>query len=132
MITNNVGGVQVMIDRFVTRTKLLLIVGLALVGGIFATGASAAFDYYCNGCTLSSDGTPAVSAGRYHYSNAIELSVPADVHIYLYNVSTGNQTCDWSANNSYGGYNPCANSATARCHLINGTGPRSAVCRSEY
>jgi hypothetical protein len=118
--------------RFFTRAKFLLAVGLAVTAGVLASVASGAFDYYCNGCTLSSSGTPAVSAGRYHYSNAIELSVPADVHIYLYNVSTGNQTCDWSANNSYGGFNPCANAATARCHLINGTGPRSAVCRSEY
>lgn len=121
-----------MISRYLTRTKLLLIVGLALASVILTTGANAADDYYCNGCTLSSNGTPAVSAARYHLSNAIQLSVQADVHIYLYNVSTNNQTCDWSANNSFGGYNPCANSATARCHLINGTGPRSAVCRSEY
>lgn len=118
--------------RFLTRTKSLLALGLVVAAGVLATVASAAFDYYCNGCTLSSSGVPAVSATRYHYSNAIELTVAADVHIYLYNVNTGNQTCDWSANNSYGGFYPCANYATARCQLLNGTGPRSAVCRSEY
>ena len=120
-----------MSSRRFTRTRLLLAVGLVVGAGVFATVANAAFDY-CNSCTLSSSGVPAVSATRYHVSNAMELSVAADWHYFLYNVSTGNQTCDRSGNNSYGSYHACANEATARCHLINGTGPRSAICRSEY
>jgi hypothetical protein len=116
-----------------TRAKLLVAVCAVAASGVLAAVAhSSTLDYYCNGCTLSSNGTPAVSAAAYQLSNGIELSVAADVHVYLYNVSTGSQTCDKSANNSLGVYNICANSATARCHLINGTGPRSATCRREY
>lgn len=121
-----------MISCYLTRTRLLLALGLVLAVGVFATVANAAADNYCNGCTLSSSGVPAVSATRYHISNAMELSVSADWHYFLYNVTTGNQTCDRSGNNSYGSFYACANYATARCHLINGTGPRSATCRSEY
>lgn len=121
-----------MISRYLTRARLLLALGLVLAVGVFAIVANAAVDKYCDNCTLSSSGTPAVSATRYHVSNAMQLTVAADWHYFLYNVNTGNQTCDVSGNNSYGSFNPCANYATARCHLINGTGPRSATCRSEY
>jgi hypothetical protein len=122
-----------MMDRYLARTRLLLaLVVTVVVAGLGATTASSFEDYYCDGCILPSNGNPAVSVTRYNLSNALQLVTASDWHIYLYNVSSGNQTCDYSGSNGYGGYNPCANYATARCHLLHGTGPSVAYCRSEY
>jgi hypothetical protein len=121
-----------MISRYLTRTRLLLVLGLLAVAGVSVPTVNASEDWYCFNCTLQSNGVPAVSAARYHISNGMELTDAADWHYFLYNVSTGNQTCDRDGSNSFGSYFSCANSATARCHLINGTGPRLAKCRSEY
>jgi hypothetical protein len=109
--------------------KSLLVV--AVVSGVVASAAySASLVTYCNDCTLSSSGVPAVSGGNYYFfENYITVSPsPADIHVYLYNTSTGNQTCNASATSQIYIGSFCSNIATARCHLLNGTGPRSATC----
>lgn len=53
----------------------------------------------------------------------MQTTNPVDWHIYLHNIGTGSQTCDYSGTNGYGGIKTCANTATARCQLLHNTGP---------
>lgn len=116
-----------------TRTMALVAVVVAIAAaGVFTAISRSAADYYCNGCTLPANGTPAVSVTRYYVDNAMQTNNPVDWHIYLYNVGSGNQTCDYSGSNGYGGIRYCANTATARCQLLHNTGPTGATCKADY
>jgi len=110
------------------------LVGALAVVGIFAAVATPATSTYCNGCTLSYTGTPAVSPTTQYFTyNAISLFLANNWHVYLYNTSTGNQTCDGMGSNNYGGARTCANIATARCHLLQGYGTDdTATCWADY
>ncbi len=100
-----------------------------------AANAFSGVDVYCSGCTLPSNGVPAASGTAYHYSNYMTTynNYFADLHVYFYNTSTGNQTCDLAVNNVVWSYKgDCSNTATARCHLLHGTGPTAADCQTVY
>jgi len=103
------------------------------VVGIFAAVARPSTSTYCT-CTLSYTGTPAVSETEYFTSNHISLFLASNWHIYLYNVSTGNETCDKSGYDTYGGNSgACSNTATARCQLLPGYGvDDQATCWADY
>lgn len=112
--------------------RLIVLVCLTVVAGVAVTAALSGTATYCSGCTLPSNGTPAVSGTAYYVTNALDLpgvTAPlGDLHVYFYNVSTGNQTCDLAVNNTNWIYKgDCSNYATARCHLLHGTGPFSDV-----
>jgi hypothetical protein len=116
-----------------SQKAITLVVGvacLAVVAGVFAVRAFANTDYYCNGCTLGS--TPAVSDSEPWYDNEIYTGANnADEQIYMYNTGTGVQSCSAAADNVDYIDNPCSppgGAATARCHLLHGTGPYSAIC----
>lgn len=115
-----------------------LVAAVALVGalavvGIFAAVARPSTTTYCS-CTLSYNGTPAVSSTEYFTSNHVSLLLANNWHVYLYNTSTGNQTCDASGYDTYGGGSgACSNTATARCQLLPGYGVNdSATCWADY
>lgn len=113
-----------MLRRFAVLACLLALAGVTAAVALSGT------DTYCSGCTLPSSGAPAVSSTAYHISNYEGLpgGVFADLHVYYYNTSTGNQTCDLAVNNQNWIYRgTCSNTATARCHLLHGTGPVSNV-----
>jgi hypothetical protein len=114
--------------------KSVALVGALAVVGIFAATATPATTTYCNGCTLHWNGTPAVSpTTEYFTHNAVSLTTANNWHIYLYNVSTGNQTCNAEGFNTYGGAKTCANIATARCHLLQGYGVSvQATCWANF
>lgn len=105
-----------------------------VVVGVFAAVAKPSTSTYCNGCYLSWHGTPAVTPTTQYYTyNAVSLLLASNWHIYLYNVSTGNQTCDASGFDTYGGSKTCANTATARCQLLQGYGvDDQATCWADY
>jgi hypothetical protein len=108
--------------------RLIVVVCMAVVAGVAVTAALSWTDTYCDGCTLPSNGTPAVSGTAYHLSNYEQITSGSfgDLHVYFYNTSTGNQTCDLAVNNQNWIYRGgCSNYATARCHLLHGTGPFS-------
>lgn len=122
-----------MTKRYSTRTLVLIVLVIAVAAaGVFADVSRSTPDYYCNGCTLPSNGTPAVSVTRYYVDNAMQTNNPVDWHIYLYNVGSGTQTCDYSGTNGYEGIKYCANTATARCQLLHNTGPTTATCKADY
>lgn len=110
--------------------RLIVFVCLTVVAGVAVTAALSGTDTYCSGCTLPSNGTPAVSGTAYHVSHFMQLPSGSfgDLHVYFYNISSGNQTCDLAVNNQNWIYRGgCSNLATARCHLLHGTGPFSGV-----
>jgi hypothetical protein len=121
-------------SRLRAVVAVIALVGAVIVVGVFATVAKPATSTYCNGCTLSYTGTPAVSPTTQYFTyNAISLFLANNWHIYLYNTSTGNQTCDASGFDTYGGHNTCANTATARCQLLQGYGVNDqATCWADY
>ena len=128
-------------DRTATRTnrtrKLVAAVALVsavVVVGVFAAIARPSTSTYSNGCTLSYTGTPAVSPTTQYFTyNAISLFLANNWHIYLYNTSTGKESCDASGYDTYGGHNTCANTATARCQLLPGYGVNDqATCWADY
>jgi hypothetical protein len=114
-----------------TRAKLVLVGCLVVLAGVVTAFAHAGTEFYCNDCTLDSSGAPAVSAFAYHTYNALETIGNADLHVYYYNASTGVQSCDMALSNTDFVDRTCANYGTARCHLLNGTGPREAGCRAD-
>jgi hypothetical protein len=113
---------------------IVALVGALVVVGTFAAVARPSTSTYCNGCTLSYNGTPAVTPTTQYYTyNAISLFLANNWHIYYYNTSTSNQSCDASGFDTYGGHNTCANTATARCQLLSGYGTDdTATCWADY
>jgi hypothetical protein len=113
----------------------LIAVSLAAVAGVMAIRAFASTAVYCNGCTLGSGGVPAVSASHSTFSdNFILTSGYADEQIYNYS-SSGVTEC--SAQSDHVDTltlfcTPWSNPATARCHLLHGTGPETAECQADY
>jgi hypothetical protein len=130
-----------MLPRYRTATRMGLrkivaavaLVGAVVVVGVFAAVARPSTTTYCS-CTLSYNGTPAVSSTQYFTSNHVSLLLANNWHVYLYNTSTGNQTCDASGYDTYGGGSgACSNTATARCQLLPGYGvDDSATCWADY
>jgi hypothetical protein len=120
-------------DRPRKIVAVVALVGALAVVGIFAAVARPSTTTYCS-CTLSYNGTPAVSATEYFTSNHVSLFLANNWHIYLYNTSTGNQTCDASGYDTYGGGSgACSNTATARCQLLPGYGTDdSATCWADF
>ena len=112
----------------------LAVVSLAVLAGVMAVRAFASTATYCNACTLKSSGVPAVSASRSTYSmNFIYTSGYADEQIYNY----GDGTTQCSAQSNHVTTltifcHPWSSTATARCHLIHGTGPETAFCEATY
>jgi len=118
---------------------------LAVVAGVAAEHALAnGGTVYCDGCTLSSDGVPAQSAVfKDFYYNDMSTSTAADLQIYNY--YSGTATCRYHADDSvkvwtgfptYGRYGyscvPSTVYSSARCHLLNNTGPTQAGCFAYY
>jgi len=67
-----------------------------------------------------------------HIANGMQLAVAADWHHYQYNISTGVTSCQRSGTNGFGSFLACSGTNTSsRCHLLNGTGPRVATCRTD-
>jgi len=96
----------------------------------FAAGT----EYYCNGCTLSSSGVPAVSSERWTWeNNAIGFQDLEYWQIYMYNANLNETYCPKSGY-STGSFYACAppGKATARCHLLYGYGPDTAYCYAYY
>lgn len=122
-----------MITRHSPRAHLLvLLCMLSFAAAILAATAYAGQDFYCNGCTLSSSGVPATSGSTNHIANGMQLAVAADWHHYQYNISTGVTSCQRSGTNGFGSFLACPGTNTSsRCHLLNGTGPRVATCRTD-
>lgn len=114
---------------------VLLAVGLAVIAGVMAVRAFAGTAIYCNGCNLPSSGTPAVSASRSTYTNNYILTGGyADEQIYNYS-SSGVTECTAQSDDVDTltiFCIPYSNPATARCHLLHGTGPETAECQADY
>jgi hypothetical protein len=114
---------------------VLLAMSLAVIAGVMAVRAFASTAVYCNGCTLSSSGVPAVSASHSTWSdNYILTGGYADEQIYNYS-SGGFTECTAQSDHvdtltifCTPPYEP----STARCHLLHGTGPETAECQADY
>jgi hypothetical protein len=119
---------------------LLLTCCLAVIAAVLAVQAFAmGTDQYCWSCTLSSSGVPAVSTDHhtFNYNNINTTDGRYDEHIYFYSVSGGNFYCQNYGYSTYGisksGCNTGGVDSTARCQLIDGTGPASVTfCYSEF
>lgn len=126
-----------------TRRVWLLVASvccLALLAGVLAVRSFATLTYYCDACTLSSDGVPAVSGAESTFNNNYMATFYYSVlnyweQIYYYTVSGGRQFCSGSTYGQYIYVTNCGTgglSATARCHFYNGSGPERANCSAEY
>jgi hypothetical protein len=126
-------GTTMRMGRLRKIVAAVALVGAVAVVAIFAAAARPSTTTYCS-CTLSYNGTPAVSSTQYFTSNHVSLFLANNWHVYLYNTSTGNQTCDASGYDTYGGGSgACSNTATARCQLLPGYGvDDSATCWADY
>jgi hypothetical protein len=113
---------------------------LALLAGVLAVRSFATLTYYCDACTLSSDGVPAVSEAHttfnnnymatFYYSNSNYAE-----QVYYYNAPQNQLFCVGTAYGQYIYVTNCGTggvSATARCHFVQGYGPGRANCSAEY
>jgi hypothetical protein len=117
---------------FSTKARITgAVVMLAFLAAAFALPAFAATDVYLDHAVVGE--VPAVSGSAYHYDNFMgSNSGYASMHIYLYNASSGVQTCDASVSGGASVYRSCAAPGTARCHTINGQGQIYATCQTTF
>lgn len=116
----------------------LAVCGLAVIAGVLAVRAFAAgTEEYCAQCTLPSSGVPAVSSVRFTFdANSINTVHQDDMQIFNYNANLNVVSCPkagWNTTQVIN--NPCSpttSKADARCHLLDGTGPDTAVCEAHY
>jgi hypothetical protein len=114
---------------------VLVAAALAVAAAVMAVRAFASTAVYCNGCNLPSSGVPAVSGSHSTFSdNYILTSGYADEQIYDYS-SSGVTEC--TAQSDHVDTltifcTPYSNPATARCHVLHGTGPETADCQADY
>jgi hypothetical protein len=113
---------------------------LTVLAGVLAVRSFATLTYYCDACTLSSNGTPAVSEAHSNFNNNYMATFYYSAlnyweQAYYYNSGTGTQYCSGVAYGQYIYVENCGTggaSATARCHFLYGTGPSRANCSAEY
>ncbi len=118
---------------------------LAVLAGVLAARAFASgTDYYCQGCTLSSSGVPAVSQAHHPsffwdgmFTGKYDPSHQYWEAVYFYSANQNRTMCYSQVFTNYGESTPpsCTTGPSdtdARCHLTMGTGPAKADCEAEY
>jgi hypothetical protein len=131
-----------------TIVVTLTVCCLAILAGVVAEQALAnGSTEYCDHCTLPSSGVPAQSTvfkDFYYNLEASSYSVYANMQIYNY--YSGTTTCAYRQDDtillytgSPQGYGqnqdsciPSTIFSSARCHLLDGTGPITAICYANY
>jgi hypothetical protein len=120
--------------RSAARVAAVVSAGVCLAS-LTAAGAFAVTDEIYHQGTLGA--SPGVSVVRSNWSyNALSVANNyADLHIFNYQVNSSTSSCGFSGLNTTGISTNClptTDTADARCHLLNGTGPYYATCVGGY